>query len=296
MNVIVKNELEPLFKTIARQSIPAVAYDWLQTKMQQIHKETSLKTLNSTFVLLPRKTGHGPLTITIVQLNAIANKIPGFAINDWTADRLCRCWLLMNIKVNEPAIYEATIENLFATAEMNEQVALYSALPLLAFPQAWLHRCTEGVRSNIGDVLDAIMYHNPYPAQNLPQPPWNQLVLKAFFTGKDITKIVGIDERANVALAETLVDYASERSSAGRAVNPQLWRLVTPFLTEAALPFFEKLLVSKLPVERYAAVLACHQSNHSAANNLLQKYPQQVSAVAEKNITWNNLHLFTSSF
>ena len=63
---------------------------------------------------------------------------------------------------------------------MNELVALYSALPLLAYPEAWVHRCTEGIRSNIGPVLEAIMIANPYPSENLSEAAWNQVVLKAF--------------------------------------------------------------------------------------------------------------------
>ena len=89
---------------------------------------------------------------------------------------------------------------------MNELVALYSALPVLAYPEIWKMRCAEGIRSNIGHVLESIMYNNPYPMQYLDEKAWNQLILKAFFTDKDINLIPGIDKRANAELARTRSD------------------------------------------------------------------------------------------
>jgi hypothetical protein len=74
------------------------------------------------------------------------------------------------------------------------------------------------------------MYENPYPSKHLDEPAWNQMVLKAFFTEKNVERITGLDERANERLASILVDYAQERQSAHRTVNPQLWRLVEKFV------------------------------------------------------------------
>jgi hypothetical protein len=93
-------------------------------------------------------------------MNQINKLIPGFSFQHWTIDRLSRVWLLMQLVSDDKANYISRIENLFLQAEMNEQVALYSSLPLLAYPESWKLRCAEGIRSNIGTVLGAIMYHN----------------------------------------------------------------------------------------------------------------------------------------
>ena len=77
--------------------------------------------------------------------------------------------------------YINRIENLFPQAEMNELVALYSSLPVLAYPEAWKLRCAEGIRSNIGIVLEAIMYHNPYPANNLDEDSMESIGAESFF-------------------------------------------------------------------------------------------------------------------
>jgi len=118
--------------------------------------------------------------------------------------------------------YIRRIENLFPQAEMNEQVALYSALPLRVYPEAWSLQYAIGVGRNMGNVLEAIMYHNPYPAAYVEEPAWNQWVMKAFFTGKNVNNIIGIDKRANQNLADILFDYVEERWSAYRTGDPQI--------------------------------------------------------------------------
>jgi hypothetical protein len=165
----------------------------------------------------------------------LASVRPGFAIDYWTVDRLSRVWFLIHYNSADKDKYFQLIENLFSTAEMNEQVALYSALPVLPYPQLWVKRCIEGIRSNIGTVLEAIMYDNPYPAENLEEPAWNQMVLKAFFTEKRVNKLYGLDKRANEELARILTDYAMERHSAGRTVDATLWYLVGKFVDQARL-------------------------------------------------------------
>jgi hypothetical protein len=143
--------------------------------------------------------------------------------------------LLIEYKEADKDKYFKTLETLFSVAEMNEQVALYSALPLLPYPELWVKRCAEGIRSNIGTVLEAIMYNNPYPAENLNEAAWNQMILKAFFTEKQIEKIYSLDDRANEELARILIDYAKERYAAGREVNAMLWYLVKKFVSEEQL-------------------------------------------------------------
>ncbi|GAA4340928.1 hypothetical protein GCM10023184_38970 [Flaviaesturariibacter amylovorans] len=149
-------------------------------------------------------------------------------------------------------------------------------------------RCAEGIRSNIGDVLQAIMCNNPYPSENLEEAAWNQMVLKAFFTEKPVEQIIGLDERANRELAKILSDYAHERWAAHRPVNPLLWRCVGPFIDEKIFPDIEKIARSEQPLEREAALLACSRSNYAPAQALLQHGAFALSAEEEKE-RWNGI-------
>lgn len=221
-----KKALSDIFKQIILSNSTGDVRSWLEDKVDKINKEEKTLHLNQSFAQLPRIVGKQSLTIQEEQVLIINQFLPGFSLKDWTLDRLGRVWLLMQLTVDNKEAYIDKINSLFVAAEMNELVALYSSLPFLAYPEAWNSKCEDGIRSNIGTVLEAIMCFNPYPAQNLSELAWNQLVLKAFFTEQDVSKIVGLEERANLKLANTLRDYVEERLAAHRTVHPEIYKLI----------------------------------------------------------------------
>lgn len=272
-------EVRSIIKNILSANVAPDVFAWLEEK----------RALNTAFVLLPRKTGKAIINVKPEQARQLDALVPGFSVDGWSADRLGRAYLLLNLDATDKNEYFRVIENLFLAAEMGELVALYSALPLLAYPEIWVKRCSEGIRSNIGSVLEAIMYQNPYPAQNLEQSAWNQLVLKAFFTDKEVGKIIGIDTRANKDLAYILSDYAHERWAAKREVNPNLWRLVGKFVDDKLFEDIKRLFDDGNLVDRRAGALAITQSNHQPAKILLNKYPELVTDIENKNLSWDTL-------
>lgn len=143
----------------------------------------------------------------------------------WTMDRAVRTWLLLSLSLDNQQ-YSNVIEQLFNTADVRELTALYQALPFLPNPKQYYHIATEGVRSNMTDVFNAIALYNSYPAAYFDELAWNQMILKALFVGSSLYKIQGLEQRANLTLAKMLVDYAHERLSAKRSVSPELWQLV----------------------------------------------------------------------
>jgi hypothetical protein len=280
--------IEHLLAEIIKQNSSGDQWNWLQEKSSPPKNATATQ-LNIAFTAVPRKTGKKIIEVTLDQERHIKTLLPGFSIHEWTIDRLCRVWLLAQLNADQKDSYIRIIEGLFLAAEMNELVALYSSLPLLSYPETWKLRCTEGIRSNIGSVLEAIMYENPYPAQFLDEPAWNQMILKAFFTDKNVVRITGLDERANERLASILVDYAHERWSAHRLVNPQLWRLVGKFIDEKYIADFEKLLQEGSDREKQAAALALSESNFIPAMKLLEKAGNPYRAIRDKTLTWDSL-------
>jgi hypothetical protein len=180
-------------------------------------------------------------------------------------------YLLIHLAEKEDG--KSRIETLFDTAEMNELVALYRALPVLRTPEIWLHRATDAVRSNMGPVFDAIAFGNPYPFHYFSELAWNQLVLKCIFNDKPIHLIEGLDERANQALADTLADFAHERWAAGRRVPSQVWRLIRNFQTDTKEQDLKRLAESADPNDQKAAEL------------ILQNSPLEAWKVLEKEET-----------
>lgn len=197
--------------------------NWLKEQVQQSNSDNSIALTKKSFSLIARQIKRAAIT---VGSDKIKTELKNTDILHWDIQRLCRVWFLMQINPLPKEAYIKTIDNLFHDAEMHELAALYSALPYLAYPESWVFRCEEGIRSSLGNVLGAIMESNPYPAANLDTPAWNQLVLKAFFTEKDVSKIIGLEERMNKELFVALSDYLAERTSAGRPVHEKIKELL----------------------------------------------------------------------
>ncbi|MEO3408449.1 EboA domain-containing protein [Mucilaginibacter sp. CAU 1740] len=275
-------KFKSLFTELITRNIASDAANWLLT---QAANTASAATFNNAFAALPRKTGKNPVNANTEIESGLSALRTGFSTRGWSVDRLSRVWLLLTLDASDQRSYERTIENLYLAAELNELVALYSALPLLAYPEIWVNRCTEGNRSNLGVVLEAIMYNNPYPSEYLSESAWNQLVLKALFTEKRLELITGIDERANVALAHALIDYARERLAAGRNTDPMLWRLIGRFIDDGILHDIKVVLPRLGLHEKEAVALAIHESDFLPAKELLETAPLQ--AMAGKKTNWN---------
>lgn len=277
--------LRILITEVSRANLGPETWSWLSENLSS----DDSRQINTAFAVMPRKTGKTPVKISPDMISKIDQVKPGFTIENWTLDKLGRLCLLLHLDSADQEKYFKTIENLFLAAEVSELVALYSFLPVFAWPDLWKLRCAEGIRSNIGLVLEAIMYHNPYPEKYLDEKAWNQLILKAFFTDKDINQIPGIDERSNSELALTLKDYAYERWAAGRKINPYLWRFTTKFLDEGLVNDLKKVLSEGTLREKQAAALTLVHSGLSSASELMKSYPEFLQAIKSNELSWANI-------
>lgn len=249
----------------------AEAAAWLESRLRTFQENPRPAFFNLTFTLIPRfikKTPLQPQTAT--RANGFVERL---SVGSWTTDQLARAWWLLQLPADDPVGYQQGIDSLFAAAEVNEQVALYAALPLFAHPPRFRARAAEGVRTNLGPVFDAIALENPYPARWLEEAPWNQMVLKAFFMNKAVHRIYGLEQRSNEALAHILSDYAHERWAASRPVDPWLWKPVTPFIDEAIFPDIVRLGHSGDLLSRQTAALVCQDAAFPAARKLLEEDP-----------------------
>ena len=204
--------------------------NWLNSKVELLRIGCEPKHFQAAFGIIPRRISKKVVLLSEAEKRSLDLLYKGLSIDGWELSRLVRCWFIMQLQEKDVATYHQYIDNLFATADMNEAAALYSSLPLLAFPDSWIQRCMEGVRSNLGVVLSAIICNNPYPAKYLPEAAWNQLVLKAFFTNQEIEHIYGLEIRKNQALSDSLYDYVKERNAAGRSIHPTIWECMAPYI------------------------------------------------------------------
>ncbi len=273
-----------IIDTILNQQLTQPENDWLNQK-----SVGSALDIMTAFVSVPRFLSRHIVSPSPEDALELTEAYPGLSIHNWDTIRLSRVWLLTCLDDTREEDYVRHIETLFDTAEMNELVALYSALPLLAYPSQWLFKATEAVRSNVGDVFDSLVIHNPYPAQHFSELAWNQLVLKTIFNDKPIHGIVGLEERANAKLALMLSDFAHERWAAGRSVAPEVWRLTPGFMNETLLEDMKRLFASANIYSQQAAALACFHADHPEAKRLLDEHTELKNRIKAKELSWADL-------
>lgn len=261
--------------------------EWLQQKTELLSSENAKdKDLFLSFSAAPRFVGKSPLQLTDQDLQKAEELREGFNPSAWSAAQAARTLLLLSLPHQDAKAFQRRVETLFSTADMGELVALYGSLPLLPHPELFTERAAEGVRTNMGDVYEAVALDNPYPADYMTEEAWNQLVLKTLFVGKPLYRIYGIEKRSNPELARMLSDYAHERWAAGRPVSPELWRPIGPFIDETILEDIKKLFAHPDEVQQEAAALACAQSNFVPAKELLDQHPLLKNRLESGELSW----------
>lgn len=220
--------------------------------------------------LVARQLGKAPLGLSGGELAQACAARADWDPSTWTVDQAARVRLLLAAD-GDPARFAARLDQLCATADVDELVAFYRGLPL--YPDAPRHRAraAEGVRSNMKVVFEAVAHRNPYPSEQFGDEAWNQMVLKALFVGSALDPIVGLDRRANSALARMLTDYARERWAARRPVSPELWRCVGPCASGAILADVERALGMGSAADRAAVRAALDRAAAPEVRRLLQQ-------------------------
>ena len=241
------------------------------------------------FGLAPRKVGKAELGLTAEELAAADEVRPGWNPRGWSVDQVTRTLFLLSLPPLEPAPLTALLDQLFSAGEVGELVALYQSLPLLPHPTAHVLRAAEGVRTNIKAVFCAIAHQNPYPAEQFSPDQWNQMVLKCQFIGVAMSPILGLDQRANPALAAMVTDFIHERWAAKRTVAADMWRCVGPHADARGLADLETVLKTGLPVEQQAAALALSQSPDPMAKKILATAPAWFAQITAGTLNWGTI-------
>jgi hypothetical protein len=226
---------------------------WLADACKRIAAGAAEKTLFLSFSSAARRVGKNDLGLDAAELARAAQACPGWDPSRWSRDQAARSRLLLALPAADPAAWLATLDRLCAAATVEESVAIYQTLPLLPHPERLTGRASEGVRSSMKAVFEAVALDSPYPARWLDQGAWNQLVLKAFFVGADVDRLQDARRRANAELTHMLCDYARERRAAKRPIDARLWRLVGWCADAAARADLERAVAEGDAAERAEA-------------------------------------------
>ncbi len=276
-----------LLKKWLSHSTDAKGTEWLKQKIVMLSEPVTIKDFYLAFGMAPRMVGKYPLQLGEEDLAAAQQLRNGLNPSQWTTDQAARILILLMLPHDDKAEYLKALHQLFTTAEVGELTALYLAFPLLPHPEELRAQASEGVRTNMGVVFNALALENPYPRDYMTEAAWNQLVLKAVFVGSPLHRMEGLDQRANATLARILRDFVHERWAAGRPVTHEVWRVIAPFVDDAVLVDVERLFEKGTETEQQAAALLCMTGAHIAAKSLsLSKRPDLVEKVKTGELTW----------
>lgn len=119
----------------------------------------------------------------------------------------------------------ALADEAFKKGDTAERAAVLKALALMPEPEGLVELAAEACRSHVADVFEALACDNPFPARHMPEPAFNQLVMKALFTEVPVARILDWERRNNDELRRMVGDYAAERRAAGRVVPADIARI-----------------------------------------------------------------------
>jgi hypothetical protein len=150
-----------------------------------------------------------------------------WSVAGWGLDELGRALLVVASTGHVPFDDHASwVDGLHRAGALRERQAILRTLALLPEPTRFLPIALDACRSSTQPVFEAIACENPYPAAYFPEASFNQMALKAVFTGVALARILGLASRRTPELARMATDYADERRAAGRPVPSDLGDLI----------------------------------------------------------------------
>ena len=250
---------------------------WLDQKLHSIKTDQDFFI---SFALINKKIPRDHLQLSPAQIQTIHLKYPEFNIENWTLDQLCRFSLLMYYSL----LSVKSLTKLISVADTREQISIFKSITYLENASHFTPIVVNGIRTNIVDIFDAIALKNPFAASYFSQDEWNQMILKAVFMERPIYQIKNIDQRKNEKLAHILFDYARERWAASRRVTPELWRMISGYITEKLFVEMIKKIAEGNAPDQKAMLKLIQESNLDAAQQWLSSQSIEI-----KPISWNQI-------
>lgn len=199
------------------------ALAWLRNRIDAARKG-SRQDLLKAFNGVARRIARSPLALDPREQAIASATRTNWRPGGWTLDQGARALLVLRFPADDDLAYTQAVEELFADADLREQVALLRMLPLLPYPAAYHDLAREAVRSNLTPLLEALIFDNPYPFEQFDERQWNVTILKCLFLDLPLERVIGLEERNNRELGRMVRSLVSERHAAGRPLPEAAYR------------------------------------------------------------------------
>jgi hypothetical protein len=222
-----------LLDVVERHAAPA-GREWLRRTAGRLSLAVAADDLAVPFAAASRMVGRNRFEPTPDEIARLRVAGAGTAFEAWSTDDAARVALLLLAAdgVDGPALETLVLDG-YEHGDTRERQAILRGLSLLPESQRFVPLAVEACRSSIQSLFEAIACENPYPAARFPELNFNQMVLKALFTGVSLERVVGLRGRITSELVRMANDYASERRAAGRSVPADIaWLTATSGRTQ----------------------------------------------------------------
>jgi hypothetical protein len=179
------------------------------------------------FASASRKCGAGALALTRKEADELARSDRLWLFGGAPLDEAARVALLLDAdtRLGEAEMLDLATD-CFRRGDNGERRAVLRSLAVLTDPARYVDLAAQACRSHVQTVFEALACENPFPASFFPELNFNQMVLKALFTGVALDRVMGLDTRLTSELSRMANDYADERRAAGRTVPQDIGRLL----------------------------------------------------------------------
>ena len=234
--------------TALRGALPAESWTWLESACAEVARGASSERFCGLVSLASRY---------VPRRGAIAWKpatfLEGWNPERWTILEAARARLVLARTDLATPAGAAAVEEAFRYADVGELCALYKTLALLPDAKRFVWRAGEGCRSSMKAVFESVACDSPLPLRHFDDVAWRQMLIKALFVEAPLARVFGLATRLDAETARMALDLADERRSAGRAVNPDTWRLVGKHAGARGIASLERELASGTPEGKSAA-------------------------------------------
>ena len=215
-----------LLRDLVDGRVEPTAREWLARVLETAAAERDRGTVLEAFTAATRRLGKATRLPSEPERARLRGAGMTWPLGGWSVDELGRITLLLAAAARWPeAELETLVEECYGQGDGPERQAVLRALPLLPAAERFLGIGLDAGRSHVQPLFEAIACENPYPARHFPELNFNQMVLKALFTGVPLERILDLESRVTPELRRMATAYASERRAAGRSVPPDIWRL-----------------------------------------------------------------------
>ncbi|MDO3383493.1 EboA domain-containing protein [Gilvimarinus algae] len=260
-----------LLDTFLQQRLTNTASDFWQNARAELGSGVSRSRFSALIALASRHAKRHPVALSETEQAQLQEALPGLDMRAWNQLELLRVALVTARSDLESDAFAADFEAQFVYADEGETCALYRALPFLPGPERFVWRAGEGCRTNMLNVFSAIALDSPYPAAHFGDTAWNQLVMKALFLELPLWRIAELDSRLSAELTRMALDFAEERESAGRVLNPGLWLCMSPANKERLQPLVARHWEDAEPHQRCAMIMGLARAGeHTQVQHLAE--------------------------